>query len=84
MFWATNDKPVMMLGDDAALAHKIAVKPKSKGEAECNLFEAVGGKEVCGAAEERVFVSFISNHNFVTKMKVNLLFDILVAIESSI
>ena len=56
MFWATNSEPVMMLGDDASLAHNIVVTPKSKGVAECTLFESTDGKEKCAASEERPIV----------------------------
>ena len=56
MFWATDDSQVMMLGDDASLAHKIKVTPKSKGLAECSLFETKDGKEACQVSEERPIV----------------------------
>lgn len=56
-FWATNNKSLLMLGVDAALAHKITVTPKTKGQAECNLIEAKGDLPACEPAEERPIVS---------------------------
>lgn len=58
MFWATNSQPVMMLGDDAALMHKIDVTPRSKGVATCDLFVS-GNNSKCGPSEERPTVSVI-------------------------
>ena len=56
MFWSTNDRPVMMLGDDASLYHNIKVTEKSKGKAECSLFTRNGSVPACQASQERSVV----------------------------
>lgn len=56
MFWSTNDKPVMMLGDDASLYHDIKVTEKSKGKAECSLFSGNSSMPVCKPSQERSVV----------------------------
>jgi len=56
-FWATNDKPVMMVGVDIALAHQTDVPKSAKGVSNCNVFKEVDGKPVCPPSEERRFVS---------------------------
>lgn len=63
MFWATNTasadgQPVMMLGVDANLVHKIDVIPKSKGVANCSIFKEPGDKPECESADERPIVSY--------------------------
>lgn len=56
MFWATNNKSLLMLGVDAALAHKIPVTPKTKGTATCSLFKEKGDLPECEPADERPIV----------------------------